>query len=106
MNQKELAEKSGVPAAVISRLRNGKRLGNVSARILVDLARALEQPVGWLVAGEIPHGRVTVALDPTLPDPVREFLRAEIELRLAARDAQSLAGSSDEVERSDDDSDR
>jgi transcriptional regulator with XRE-family HTH domain len=53
-NQKELARASGVPAAVISRLENGKRLGNVSARVLIDLAHALRVPVGWLAAGELP----------------------------------------------------
>lgn len=80
LNQKQLAEASGVPAAVISRLERGLRLGNVSARTLVDLALATDVPVGWLIANEPPRrpSRAPPIVDPELDETERRRILQEL----------------------------
>jgi transcriptional regulator with XRE-family HTH domain len=94
IDQKEWARRSGVSASVISRLENGRRLGNVSARILIDLAVAAGVSVGWLVASE-ERARVTripTFIDPHLPQSEQARLLRELANELDRPDGGSDKG--------------
>ena len=72
--QDQLGQKAGISKSFLSDLENGKR--SVSAKNLLDIARALSVSLDFLMTGEASEKPVDRGSDPGVPGPVRCRRRA------------------------------
>ena len=57
LKKSELDHMAGLSNGVVSSLEGGRRASAPSAQLVLQLARALDVDVGWLITGIVPDGR-------------------------------------------------